>query len=59
MPASKSMEVSDGIANVLPIVEEAGDQNKETTHSISKNADTNPNEDTTSNVEEEEVGDKK
>ena len=47
------MEVSDGIANVLPIVEVVGDRNKETTQSNSNNADTNPNEDTTSQVEEE------
>ena len=41
LPASKSMEVSDGIANVPPIVEEVGDQNKETAQSNSNNADTN------------------
>ncbi len=53
IPASERMEVSDGIANVPPIVEEVGDQNKETTQSNSNNTDTNPNEDTTSNIEEE------
>ena len=41
MPASESMEVSDVIANVPPIVEVVGDQNKETTQSNSSNADTN------------------
>ena len=53
MPASKRMEVSDGIANVPPIVEDEGDQNKETTQSNSNNADINPNEVIRSNVEEE------
>ena len=44
MPASESMEVSDVIANVPPIVEVVGDQNKETTQSNSNTADTNSNE---------------
>ena len=44
MPASKSMEVSDVTANVPPIVEVVGDQNKETTQSNSDTADTNSNE---------------
>ena len=44
MPASKRMEVSVRIANVPPIVEDVGDQNKETTQSNSNNADINPNE---------------
>ena len=47
------MEVSDGIANVPPIVEDVGDQNKEATQSDSNNADINPNEVIRSNVEEE------
>ena len=47
------MEVSDGIANVPPIVEDVGDQNKETTQSNSNIADINPNEVIPSNVEEE------
>ena len=38
------MEVSDGIANVPPIVEDVSNQNKETTQSNSNNADINPNE---------------
>ena len=41
LPASKSMEVSDGIANIPPLVEVEGDQNKEITQSNSNNADTN------------------
>ena len=41
LPASESMEVSDVIANVPPIVEVAGDQNKETIQSNSSNAVTN------------------
>ena len=35
------MEVSDVIANVPPVVEVVGDQNKETTQSNFSNADTN------------------
>ena len=53
MPAPKRMEVSDGIANVPPIVEDVGNQNKETTQSNSNNADINLNEVIRSNVEEE------
>ena len=53
MPASKRMEVSDVIANVPPIVEDVGNQNKETTQSNSNTADINPNEVIPSNVEEE------
>ena len=41
LPASESMEVSDGIANVPPIVEVVGDQNKDTIQSNSSNTDTN------------------
>ena len=47
------MDVSDGIANIPPIVEEVGDQNKETTQSNCNTADINPNEVICSNVEEE------
>ena len=47
------MEVSDGIANVPPIVEDVGDQNKEATQSDSNNADINLNEVIRSNVEED------
>ena len=43
LPASERMEVSDVIANVPPIVEIEGDQNKETTQ-YSITADTNSNE---------------
>ena len=53
MPASKNIEVSDGIENVPPIIEVVGDQIKETTQSNSNTADINPNEDTTFNIEEE------
>ena len=53
MPASKRMEVSDGIANVPPIDEEVGDQNKEFTQSNSITADINPKKVICSNVEEE------
>ena len=52
IPPSKNIKVSEGIANVPPIVEELGDQNKETTQSNSNNADINPNEVVRSNVEE-------
>ena len=41
LPALESMEVSDVIANVPPIVEVVGDQNKETTQSNFSSADTN------------------
>ena len=44
LPASESVEVSDGIANVPPIVEVVGDQNKESTQSNLDNADTSSNE---------------
>ncbi len=44
LPASESMEVSDVIANIPPIVEVVGDQNKETTQSNLDTADTNSNE---------------
>ncbi len=53
MPASKRMEISDRIASAPPNVEEEGDQNKETTQFNSNNADINPNEDITSNIEQE------
>ncbi len=57
VPASKNIEVSEGIANVPPIVE-AGEQNKETQQSKSNNADKNSNSGIPSNVEEEEVSNK-
>ena len=44
LPASVRMEISDVIANVSPIVEVVGDQNKDTTQSNSDTADTNSNE---------------
>ena len=47
------MEVSDGIANVPPIVKDVSDQNNKTTQSNSNNANINPNEVILSNVEEE------
>ena len=47
------MEISDGIANGPPIVEDVGDQNKETTQSNSNTADINLNDVIPSNVEEE------
>ena len=43
-PGSKRMEVSDGIANVPPIVEDVSNLNNETTQSNSNDADINPNE---------------
>ncbi len=50
------MEVSDRNLNVPPIVEDVGNQNKETTQSNSNTADINPNEVIPSNVEEEVEG---
>ena len=47
------MEVSDGIANVPPIVEDVSNLNIKTTQSNSNVADINPNEVIPSNVEEE------
>ena len=44
LPASVRMEVSDVIANIPPIVEGVGNQNKKTTQSNSDTADTNSNE---------------
>ena len=52
-PGSQRMEVSDGIANVPPIVEDVSNLNNETTQSNSNIADINPNEVIPSNVEEE------